>query len=162
MQNSSPAVCSHIQSSNVAIWATQGWIETWPSSAETYVTRLIPHVKHGHCWWKLSYLDRTEVCGNVAVCLCEPAVWPSGKALGWQKGIVPVLLRLSFLFKKPLVYCGHCLVTLAITANETLKWLSSLTILMQELFWWWQCSDRYIISLFPHLHTPFPPTPSPY
>ena len=28
---------------------------------------------------------------------------------------------------------------------------------MQEPFWWWQCSDRYIISLFPHLHTPFPP-----
>ena len=27
---------------------------------------------------------------------------------------------------------------------------------MQESFWWWQCSDRYIISLFPHLHTPFP------
>ena len=26
--------------------------------------------------------------------------------------------------------------------------------LMQESFWWWQCSDRYIISLFPHLHTP--------
>ena len=28
---------------------------------------------------------------------------------------------------------------------------------MQESFWWWQCSDRYIISLSPHLHTPFPP-----
>ena len=27
---------------------------------------------------------------------------------------------------------------------------------MQESFWWWQCSDRYIISLSPHLHTPFP------
>ena len=22
---------------------------------------------------------------------------------------------------------------------------------MQESFWWWQCSDWYIISLFPHL-----------
>ena len=41
--------------------------------------------------------------------------------------------------------------------TETLKWLSSLPILMQETFWWWQCSDRYIISLSPHLHTPFPP-----
>ena len=30
--------------------------------------------------------------------------------------------------------------------NETLKWLSSLPILMQESFWWWQRSDRYIIS----------------
>ena len=25
---------------------------------------------------------------------------------------------------------------------------------MQESFWWWHCSDRKIISLFPHLHTP--------
>ena len=40
---------------------------------------------------------------------------------------------------------------------ETLKWLSSLPTLMQESFWWRQCSDRYIISLFPRLHTPFPP-----
>ena len=38
--------------------------------------------------------------------------------------------------------------------TETLKWISSLPILMQESFWWWQCSDRYIISLIPHLHTP--------
>ena len=29
---------------------------------------------------------------------------------------------------------------------------------MQESFWWWQCSDWYIISLFPHLHTPFSPS----
>ena len=27
---------------------------------------------------------------------------------------------------------------------------------MQESFWWWQCSDRYIISLSPHLHPPPP------
>ena len=40
-------------------------------------------------------------------------------------------------------------------STETLKWLSSLPILMQESFWWWQCSNRYIISHFPHLHTPF-------
>ena len=43
-------------------------------------------------------------------------------------------------------------------STATLKWLSSLPILMQESFWWWQCSDRYIISLFPHLHTPFSPS----
>ena len=30
---------------------------------------------------------------------------------------------------------------------------------MQESFWWWQCSNRYIISLFTHLHTPSPPPP---
>ena len=28
---------------------------------------------------------------------------------------------------------------------------------MQESFWWWQCRDRCIISLFPHLHTPSSP-----
>ena len=45
--------------------------------------------------------------------------------------------------------------TLSVTdqLNETLTWLSSLPILMQESFWWWQRSDRYIISL------PFPPPP---
>ena len=39
------------------------------------------------------------------------------------------------------------------------KWLSSLPILMQESFWWWQCSDRCITSLFPNLHTPSTPPP---
>ena len=53
--------------------------------------------------------------------------------------------------------CGHCLVTLSITSYWNIKWLSSLPTLMQESFWWWQCSDRYIISLFSHLHTHFPP-----
>ena len=42
-----------------------------------------------------------------------------------------------------------------IIINETLKWPSLLPILMQESSWWWQCGDRYIICLFPHLHTPF-------
>ena len=40
--------------------------------------------------------------------------------------------------------------------TEILKWLSSLPILMHKSFWWY--SDRYMISLSPHLHTPaFPP-----
>ena len=39
--------------------------------------------------------------------------------------------------------------------------MKSLPILMQESFWWWQCSDRCIISFFPHLHTPSPPPFSP-
>ena len=49
--------------------------------------------------------------------------------------------------------------TFSLTINETAKWLSSLPILMQESFWWWQCSDRYIISLFPHLNSPVPNKP---
>ena len=51
--------------------------------------------------------------------------------------------------------CGHCLVILFLTITETLKRLSTPPILMQESFWWWQCSDRYIISL------PLPPPPYP-
>ena len=51
--------------------------------------------------------------------------------------------------------------TLSLTINETFKWLSSLPVLMQESFWWWLCSGRYIISLFPHLHAPFNPYPHP-
>ena len=47
--------------------------------------------------------------------------------------------------------------TLPLTINETLKWFSSLPILMQESFWWWQCSNRYIISLFPLFQYPLPP-----
>ena len=75
---------------------------------------------------------------------CEP-VWPSSKA-GKQKGLGSIPLQLSFLTKK-VVVCGQCLVTLSITINETLKWFSSLPILMQESFGWRQCSDRYITSL---------------
>ena len=75
-----------------------------------------------------------------------------------QKGLVSIPLQLSIFFKK-VVVCGHSLVvTLSLTTNETLKWLSSLPIFMQESFWWWQCSDRYILSLL--LHTPSPFSPS--
>ena len=43
--------------------------------------------------------------------------------------------------------------TLSLTINETLKWLSSLPVSVQESFWWWQCSNRYITSLFHHLRS---------
>ena len=78
----------------------------------------------------------------------QEGLWTSLK----QRGLGLIPLRLSFFFKK-VVVCGRSLVTLSLTINETLKWLSSLPILMQESFWWWQCSNRYILSLFPHLHT---------
>ena len=67
-----------------------------------------------------------------------------------------VRMRFDSPFSSEVVICGHCLVTLSLTINETFKWLSSLSILLQELFWWWQCSDRYTIALFTHLHTPSP------
>ena len=53
---------------------------------------------------------------------------------GKQRDLGSNPLRLSFLFK--VVVCGHCLVTLSLTVNETLKWLSSLPALMPESFWW--------------------------
>ena len=54
---------------------------------------------------------------------------------GKQKDLGSIPLRFSLLFKK-VVVCGHCVVTVSLTINKTLKWLSSLSILMQESFWW--------------------------
>ena len=66
----------------------------------------------------------------------EP-VWPSGKALlRLVSGRTSVRYRFGSPFSSKVVVCGHCLVTLSLTVNETLKWLSSLPILMQKSFWW--------------------------
>ena len=65
-----------------------------------------------------------------------------------------VQIRFGSPFFSKVVVCGHRLVTLSLTINKTLIRLSLLPILMQDSFWWWQCSNRYIIYLFPHLHTP--------
>ena len=70
-----------------------------------------------------------------------------------------VRIRFGSPFSSKIVVCGQCLVTLSITTNETFKWLSSLPILMQGSFWWWQWSDRYIISLSPPPPTSIPPSP---
>ena len=51
------------------------------------------------------------------------------KVVCWAGSVGSIPLRLSFLFRK-VVVCGHCLVTLSLTVDETLKWLSSLPILM--------------------------------
>ena len=66
-------------------------------------------------------------------------------------------LRLFFLSKK-VVVCGHCLVTLSITSYWNIKMALIAAHLNAgiESFWWWQCSDRYIISLPP------PPYPLPH
>ena len=74
--------------------------------------------------------------GMVALSICEP-VWPSGKALARlvSRG-TSVRIRFGSPFSSKAVVCGHCLVTLFLTMNETLKWLSSPPILRQESFWW--------------------------
>ena len=50
----------------------------------------------------------------------------------WMDGWVRI--RSECPVSSKVVVCGHCLVTLSLTVNETLKWLSSLLILMQESF----------------------------
>ena len=83
----------------------------------------------------------------------EP-VWPSGK--------VSRRASARFRFGSPLsskgcglwtLSSGHYLVTLSLTIKETLKWLLSLPICKCRSHFGGdrQCSDRYIISLFPHL-----------
>ena len=79
---------------------------------------------------------------------------------GKRKDFGSIPLRLSFLFKKVVVW-GHCLVSLSIASYWNIQMALIAAILMQRSFWWWQCSDRYIISisLSPHLSTPSPPPP---
>ena len=52
--------------------------------------------------------------------VCEP-VWPSGKALGWQAEGPRFESALALLSLQNVVVCGHCLVTLSFTINETLN-----------------------------------------
>ena len=47
-----------------------------------------------------------------------------------------VRIRFGSPFSSVVVVCGNCLVTLSLTINETLKWLSQLPILMKKLFRW--------------------------
>ena len=55
--------------------------------------------------------------------------------------------------RPPVVVCGHGLVTLSLTMNETLKWLSSLPILMQIIL---------VVSVAIGIYTlPLPPPPYP-
>ena len=59
------------------------------------------------------------------------------------------------------VVCGHCLiVTLSLTINETLEWLSPLPILMQSHSGGDSVAIGMYSSLFPYLHTTRPISPS--
>jgi len=99
-----------------------------------------------------------QLVGRVFYCIGWQTLFVSwfGLEVRCQAGKQRDLVQICFVSPSEVVVCGPCLVTLSLTINEALKWLSLLPILMQESLWWWQCSDRYIISLFPHLHTCFP------
>ena len=101
-------------------------------------------------WWSYSARTSCEVSPSKVLQI----VYACGPAL---KCWISVQICFGCPFSSKVVVCRHCLLTLSLRVNETLKWLLSLPILMQESFWWWQCSDRYIISLFSHLCVPFHP-----
>ena len=61
----------------------------------------------------------------------------------------------SSLSSTVVVFMDTAFETLPLTMNETLKWLTSQPILMQESFRWWWGSVRY------SLHLPPPPPPPP-
>ena len=84
-------------------------------------------------WWRLQPQNEVNIFG----------LWNI-----WYKSVVLSLIWLWFV-DTVLWLCPSL-------PTETLKWLSSLPILMQESCWWWQCSNRYITSLFPYLKTPLP------
>ena len=46
------------------------------------------------------------------------------------------ILRFVSPFSSKVVVCGDRLVTLSLTVNETIKWLSQLPVLKHETFWW--------------------------
>ena len=54
---------------------------------------------------------------------------------GKERKRSPISLRLSFPSKR-LWFVDTVFVSLSLTINETLKWFSSLPILMLESFWW--------------------------
>ena len=130
------------------------------SATQTQITVLCPIPR--------SWAGRTHYTIDLYICPCitllasEP-VWPSGKALGWYwSRRTSVRHRFGSPFSSERLWFVNTVLWLCPSRpTETLKWLSSLPILMQESFWWWQCSDRYVIFLFPYLHTPFPPPFSP-
>ena len=101
-------------------------------------------------------VPRLNKAGHPVRRQCEP-VWPR-----LVSGRTSVRYRFGSPFSSERLWFVDTVLWLCPSLpTETLKWLPSLPILMQESFWWWQCSDRYIISLSPYLHTPFPPSSRP-
>ena len=60
------------------------------------------------------------------------------KVVMWRRFKVQV--SIGSLFSEKAVVYGHCLVTFPLTVNQTIKWLTLLPSVMQDWFWWRQCS----------------------
>ena len=106
-----------------------------------------------HCWarWPVSFCrptQETTLASGHVVADCHNLADFSVPSCAGRRALAQFRFGSSFS-----VVCGHCLVTLTLTINETLKWFSSLPILLMKSFWCWQCSDSYmyiyIISLCP-------------
>ena len=106
----------------------------------------------------------TEAAGAWLVIKCKDGLWNEVSRFGLVvKGVRLVSGRTSVRYRfgspfssKRLWFVDTVLWLCPPLPTETLKWLSSLPVLMQKSFRWWQCSDKYIISLSP---TSIPPPP---
>ena len=101
-----------------------------------HLGHIIPIDRWPSCWWGIKGLT----CQPLPVCRFGLAVrLVSRRAL--------VRFHFSSLFPPKRLWSVDTVLWLSITINGTLKWFSSLPILMQESFGWRQYSDRYITSL---------------
>ena len=82
-----------------------------------------------------SAMDRGYTRSMASAAYIREPVWPSGKTSGLYAE-EPQFESASALLSLQKLSYADSLVTLSHTINETLKWFSSLPILMQESFWW--------------------------
>ena len=163
------SVSELLQKENSIKWMCQNsgavWKSRWPSWA------FRPNKPYGFCGRKATIKPCLGI-GHSFSLICQPTsedmklyiiihecVSRFGLVVrrwaGKQRNLGSNPPWLSFLFES-----WHCLLTMSFTINGTLKWLSSLPILMQESFWWWQCSDIGILSPPPPpTHTLISPPP---
>ena len=125
-------VCSHVRGSFGPEIVQAGAVKGGVNRGFSFLLLVQGRWSRGLGWvgWVGRVEERRARTKN-RLCTYSISVLCSGK----RKDLGSIPLRLSFPFKK-VVVCGHCLVTLSLTINETLKWLPSLPILMQESCWW--------------------------
>ena len=116
------------------------WGQLWPLSIVTSFASVSMS-------WYLPPATRWDEDIIIICDICDP-LWQKWAGLAWwltrsagkRKGVGSIPSFGSPFSSKNVIY-GLCLVTLPCTIiNETLKWLTSLPILMRKSIWWWQCS----------------------